>query len=111
MTERAEIVKSGRWLYDEQVPHEVWIVRQNFDFHYDEGYEDEPERLNQDGEVFQVLIARENMVENVVSPACFTIDEAVTLAEKVIQHNIMWDDRRLQQLFDGRKYRLSTDHC
>ena len=44
MPERAEIVKSGTWLYDDKVPHGVWIVRQNFDFHWDEGFEDEPER-------------------------------------------------------------------
>jgi hypothetical protein len=106
--ERAEIVKSGTWLYDEQVPHEVWIVRQNFDFYYDEGFEDEPERLNQDGELFQVLITRETKIRNVVFPACFTIDEAIALAERVIQHKITWDDHRLQPLFHGRRYRLSS---
>ncbi len=44
-TLNAEIVKSGTWLYDSLVPHEVWIVRQNFDFYYEEGYEDHPEAL------------------------------------------------------------------
>ena len=45
----AEIVKSGTWLYDGQVPHEVWIVRQNFDYFYEEGFEDNPESLNEHG--------------------------------------------------------------
>ena len=29
---RAEIVRSGKWLYDGAVPFEVWIVRQNFEY-------------------------------------------------------------------------------
>ena len=108
MVERAEIVKSGTWLYDERVPHGVWIVRQNFDFHWDEGFEDEPERLNQDGELFQVLITHETRIRTVVFPACFTLDEAVALAEKTIHHRITWDDHRIQKLYAGRRYELSS---
>ena len=55
--ERAEIVKSGRWLYGGSVEYEVWIVRQNFEYWYEEEYDDE-ERLNEDGEVFAVVYAR-----------------------------------------------------
>jgi hypothetical protein len=55
--DKTTIVKSGTWLYDGSVPYEVWIVRQNFDYHYDEGYEDDSQDLNADGEVFQVVVA------------------------------------------------------
>jgi hypothetical protein len=34
----AEIAKSGTWLYDGSVPSEVWIVKQDFQYHYEEGY-------------------------------------------------------------------------
>ena len=43
MTETAQIVNSGTWLYDGQVVREVWIVKQNFDFYYDDSFEDAPE--------------------------------------------------------------------
>lgn len=33
--ERAEIVT---WLYDGLIPSEVWIVKQNFEYHYEEDY-------------------------------------------------------------------------
>jgi hypothetical protein len=39
----AEIAKSGTWLYDNEVEFELWIVRQNFDLNYEEGYDDGPE--------------------------------------------------------------------
>jgi hypothetical protein len=51
MSERelhAEIVKSGTWLYDEQVPSEVWIVKQDFEYHYEEDFSDGPEQLNRE---------------------------------------------------------------
>jgi len=31
----AEIVQSATWFYDGLVPAEVWIVKQNFEYHYD----------------------------------------------------------------------------
>jgi hypothetical protein len=108
MVERAEIVKSGTWLYDRLVPHGVWIVRQNFDYYWEEGYEDEPERLNEDGELFQFLITHETRIRTVVFPGCFTLDEAIALAEKTVQHRIPWDDHRIQKLYAGRRYHMSS---
>ncbi len=52
---QAQIVKSGTWLYDGTVLQAVWIVRQNFDYYDDEGYQDTP-CFNPDDEIFQVLI-------------------------------------------------------
>ena len=45
MVDAAQIVKSATWQYDGCVLHEVWIVKQNFDFYYDEVFEDAPEDL------------------------------------------------------------------
>ncbi len=43
---RTEIIQSGSWLYDDQVLTEVWIVRQNFEYHYEPDYSAGPEKLN-----------------------------------------------------------------
>ena len=105
--ERAEIVKSGFWDYGEAVEYEVWIVKQNFEYHYEEGF-DEAERLNSAGEVFAVIYAQEGQrigsVEDFV-----TLNEAVTAAERAIPQGIRWDNHRLQPLFGGREYRLQPD--
>lgn len=102
----AQIVKSGTWLYDGQLVHEVWIVKQNFDFYYDEGFEDAPEDLNQEGEVFQIVVARDGKVMT-VGIAFHSAEEAVAKAHETIPQGIDWDDHRLQFLFHGRRYRLS----
>ncbi len=103
----AEIVKSGIWLYDNQVPHEVWIVRQNFASYYEEGYEDGPEVLNSEGELFNLVFAHNGSVRS-VGPAKMSLSEAITEAsERLAQHQLTWDDHRLQRLFQGRYYSLS----
>jgi hypothetical protein len=102
--ERAEIVKSGTWLYDETVFHDVWVVKQNFDYYYDEGLKDQPEELNSEGELFQVIYLHENRIRGVI-PASKTLDEAVKIAEEKMP-GIVWDNHRRQTLFHGRRYRL-----
>jgi hypothetical protein len=106
MKEAAQIVKSGTWLYDGSVVHEVWVVKQNFDFYYDEGFEDAPENLNGDGEVFQVVVARDGKVMS-VGLAFHSTEDAVAKANQIIPQGIEWDNHRLQPLFHGRRYRLS----
>jgi hypothetical protein len=106
MADTAQIVKSGIWEYDECVPHEVWVVKQNFAFHYDEGYEDAPEELNENGELFQVVVAKEGSVLS-VGLAFPSAEEAIAKAHNMIPQGITWDDHRIQPLFGGRKYRLS----
>jgi hypothetical protein len=105
----AEIVKSGTWLYDNQVPHEVWIVRQNFDFYYEEGYEDGPELLNPDGELFNLVFAFNGIVRS-VGPAKMSLHEAIIEAsQRLAEYQLVWDDHRLQRLFRARYYSLSDD--
>ena len=106
MADTALIVKSGTWQYDGSVPHEIWIVKQNFDFYYDEGFEDEPEDLNENGEVFQVVVAKDGKVMS-VGLAFHSIEEATGKANSLIPQGIEWDDHRIQPLFGGRMYRLS----
>jgi hypothetical protein len=103
----AVIVKSGTWLYDNSVPHEIWVVKQNWEPYYDEGFEDEPEKLNDDGECFFVLVAKEGSVVSSISAGTLSLDEAITAAEKACSPPIVWDNHRLQPLFRGRYYELT----
>ena len=104
----AEIVKSGTWLYDNQVPHEVWIVRQNFDYYYEDGYEDGPEQLNPDGELFHIVFAFNGTVRTVV-PATLSLSAAISDAEaRLVTHQLRWTNNRLQSLFPPY-YSLSND--
>jgi hypothetical protein len=100
-----EIVKSGTWLYDNLIVTEVWIVKQNFEYHYEEDYADGPEALNSEGEVFQVVIAREGHPIS-IGPAAFSLEAAVTEAETVVSALITWDDHILQRLYAARWYSI-----
>ena len=106
MVDTAQIVKSGTWQYDGCVLHEGWIVKANFDFYCDEGFEDAPEDLNENGELFQVVVAKDGKVLS-VSLAFHSVEEAIAKANNLIPQGITWDDHRIQSLFGGRKYRLS----
>jgi len=98
----AEIIKSGTWLYDGLVPSEVWIVRQNFEYHYEEDYADGPERLNEDSECFSVIIARDGSKIG-RGPEALSLAEAVLAAESETP-GLIWDDHILQTLYGGRRH-------
>lgn len=103
---KAEVVQSEVWLYDGTIQNEVWIVKQNFDWYYDEGFEDEPEALNSDGEVFQVVFARDSRVTS-VSLAKQTLSDAVAHARELIPQGIRWTNHFSSELFRGRWYSLT----
>jgi hypothetical protein len=98
----AEIVKSGRWLYDGLVPTEVWIVKQNFEYHYEEDYPDGPEALNGDGECFGIVYARKGTKIS-QGPERMSLAEAVSAAEEMT-HGLIWDDHLIQSLYGGRRH-------
>lgn len=100
--EQAEIVKSGSWLYDGVIPSEVWIVKQTFEYHYEADYSDEPERLNQNGECFSVVIARNGKKIGRGSEE-MSFAEAVSAAERVTP-GLVWDDHLIQPLYGGRRH-------
>lgn len=91
------------------MPHEVCIVRQNFDYYHEEGYEDDQERLNPNGELFQVVFAYEGTVRS-VPEAKKTVQEAVSNVELRLQeHQLTWTNHRLQKLCNARYYLLAGD--
>ena len=101
-----EIVKSGTWLYDNAILHEVWIVKQNFEYHYEEDYADGPEQLNNDGETFAVVYSRDGRV-SARGPERFSIGEATAAAESITP-GITWTNQRLQRLYGGRRYSITA---
>ena len=95
-------------MYDGKIPYEVWVVKQDFDYHYEEGFEDGPEQLNTDGELYQVLIFRENEGWYPVGEGNFTLSDAVRITGERLVPTVIWNNQRLQHLFDGRNYKLSA---
>lgn len=49
-------MQSGTRLYADEVPTELWIVKQNLAFYYEPDFDEDPEQLKQDGEAFQVAL-------------------------------------------------------
>jgi hypothetical protein len=90
---RAEIVKSGVRLYAGSVPSEVWIVKQHFEYHFEE-VEQEAEILNKGGGCFAVIIARDGREIGRGSEE-MSLAEAVASAERLIP-GLTWDDHALQ---------------
>ena len=78
----------------------MWIVRQNFEYHYEEGYADKPERLNEDGECFAVIVARDGEKIGRGSEE-MSLADAIESAERSIA-GLTWDDHLLGKLFKGR---------
>jgi hypothetical protein len=105
---KAEIVKSGTWVYGDSVIHEVWIVKQNFDFYYEEGFDSEPEQLNENGETYHVIFATAGRARSVTT-ARQTLAESIALAEEKLPQGITWLDHRIQDLFHGRQYALDPE--
>jgi hypothetical protein len=103
---RAEIVQSGTWQYDNQLLSEVWIVKQNFEYHYEPDFPDGPEDLNSDGETFQVVIARDGRKIG-LGPARLSLHEAISAAEEVIRPQINWTNHvQGKKLYGGRQHSL-----
>ena len=102
---KAEIVKSGTWLYGGEVQYEVWIVKQNFQYNYDEEY-DESEEFRKSGELFKLIYANNGAVIG-QGDEYYSLPDAIVGAESILQQGINWDDHRIQKLFGGRRYSVS----
>ena len=100
---RTEIVQSGTWLYAGEILTEVWIVKQNFEYWYEKDFDDSPEKLNDEGETFQVVFARSRQVIS-LGPARHSLPDAISTAEEVINTKINWTNHSNQKLFGGRRY-------
>lgn len=102
---RSEIVQSGVWLYDNSVPTDVWIVKQNFEYWYEADFADSPEELDAEGHTFQVLFVRTDRI--IIGPARLSLAAAVDAAQERIKGKIDWTNHIRQELFGGRWYSLT----
>ena len=92
MNRQSKVIKKGTWLYDDTIPTRVEIIKQNWDYYFEEGYDDLPPDLNENGEAFYVIFGEySNLVDAKHSQTCFSENEAFELAEKISQGNIKWE--------------------
>ena len=88
-----EIVKSGRWLYDNMVWKPVYILRQNYDPLYEEGFDDEPPTLNDDGVSYTVAFGEPTTAGRFLSEHMTHLSEEGAIAQaKALVGQIEWDD-------------------
>ena len=101
MSEReVTVVKTGTWLYDGQVEKPVRILRQTWDYYHEDGYDEEPPDLNDEGFAFYAVYGEPDAPEPgrddrgpdwfSRSPTCLSLAEAVAVAEKAIGSAIAW---------------------
>ena len=96
----AKVVRVGTWLYDASVEKAVRIIRQNWDYYYEEGYSIDPPDLNADGYAFYAVYGAPWLPEP-GSPSrptdyfsrsrtCRSLDGFVEVAETTIAGPITW---------------------
>lgn len=109
MTQReVTVVRHGTWLYDGQVERPVRILRQNWDYYYEEAYDLDPPDLNDEGHAYYVVYGapqppapddpRRHAKWVSRSRTCLTLEEAIELAERAVGSGIDWG--RLPEIED-----------
>ena len=102
MAEQIEqVVKRGRWLYDETVPAEVYVIRRNFvdpphpaDDELPEG-EDVPPPYGPDGFIYSAVFemtGREGMTTRSGTNNYSSLDEVIQCVESVLNGKVVWDE-------------------
>lgn len=90
MENKIEIIKKGHWLYNNEIPISIEIVKQNWDFYYEEGYENEPPDLNELGEAYYVIFDDYTDIRYATrSHTCLSLNEAIEYAESKIE-SVTW---------------------
>ena len=94
MEHRQKIIKSGTWLYDGQVEKTISIIRQNWDYYYEEGYDSDPPDLNEAGQAYYLVYdgPDEKGEYHPNSKTCLSLEEALRLAAETIVSDIRWHD-------------------
>jgi hypothetical protein len=96
-----EIVKRGRWFYDETVPAEVFVVRRNFvdpphpgDEELPEG-EDVPPPFGPDDFYYYAVFemtGRAGMTTRSATGHYSSIDEVIRRVESTLNSKVTWDE-------------------
>lgn len=104
----AEVVKTGTWLYDGRIEKPVRILRQTWDHFRDEGYDDDPHDLNDEGYAYYAVYSAPEPPEPgqvcaapqwaTRSLTCLSLEAAVAEAERAVPPPIAWG--RLPEIED-----------
>ncbi len=89
---KVEIVKRGRWLYDRTVEKHVVIIKQNWDYYFDKGYDDSPQDLNSKGSAYYAILDCVDLNTSIRSRTCLSLSEAINLSEEKLPSKVVWDD-------------------
>ena len=93
MSQSFKILKKGVWVYDKQQELPVYIIKQDWDFYYESGYDDDPPDLNHEGEAFYVIYGEISDPKSCNrSATCLSLKEALLLASSKINSKINWLD-------------------
>lgn len=91
MDYKTEIILKGFWWYDDLIKKPIEIIKQNWDFYFEEGYDEDKPDLNDKGEVYYVIwddyydIRYANRSQSFLS-----IDEALQFIKENIKGKIVW---------------------
>lgn len=87
-----KIIKEGYWIYNERVVP-VYIIIQNWDFFYEEGYDEEPPDLNKEGIAYYIIFDKFETFKNANrSETCLSEKEVISLAEMKVSSKIYWNN-------------------
>ena len=86
-----KILKKGYWIYNGK-KIELCILKQNWDYFYEEGYEEESPDINKNGHAFYVIFGNFQDLKNANrSRTCLSLEEAISLAKTKVSSSIYWD--------------------
>ena len=88
----SEVVKTGKLRNEWFGRNKVLILKQNWDFYFEEGYTKGLPCLNESGDAFYVIYdSFDDLTTANRSKTCLTLNEAIKLAEKMISFQIVWE--------------------
>ncbi len=90
METQVEIIRKGYYI-NNSIKSSIFILKQNWDFFYEEGYDEEMPDLDENGFAYYVIYGDyTDLLYANRSTTCVSIREALELAEETINANILW---------------------
>ena len=86
------VLKSGTWLYADEVICDVRIIVQDWDYYFEEGFDLHPPDLNENAQAYYVQFGSpvERNAFGQRSRTCLSLEEAVKLAQEMSPSPIAW---------------------
>jgi len=92
MRRKQEVIRRGVWLYDGSVETPVFVIKQNWDYYFEDGYSDGKPDLNDDGEAYYLSYSapQDGEFHRASSRTCLSENEAIRLAEETLTGGVRW---------------------